>query len=105
MRKRLVSPRAPVASTSASRSSFASPGAGWTFQRRPASIASSGSLAANSALNVFDSATKIRQKNRAASDKEFSRVTDYVRDEVAGVMVDRLLVRVLRGPVGGGRLS
>lgn len=59
---------------------------------RNASIASTGSLAANSALNVFDTQTKRAQRNRAAHDKEFSRVTDYLRDEVAAIMVDRLLV-------------
>lgn len=62
--------------------------------RRGASIASSGALAASSALNVFDTESKLRQKNRAAKNVEFSRITDYLKDEVAGIMVDRLLVRL-----------
>lgn len=40
---------------------------------------------------VFDRQVKRLQRNRAASDKEKSRLTDYVKDEVAANMVDRLL--------------
>jgi len=53
-------------------------------------------LAASSALNVFDTRAKRLQRERAAYDTEFSRITDYLRDEVAGVMVDRLLVCLLQ---------
>lgn len=64
-------------------------------QRRSASIASnSGPLAANAALNVFDTQTKRRQRDRSVlNNPEFSRLTDYLKDEVAAIMVDRLLVR------------
>lgn len=41
---------------------------------------------------IFDRNVKKLQRDRAASDKERSRLTDYVKDEVAGNMVDRLLV-------------
>lgn len=47
-----------------------------------------------SAYAVFDRATKIKQKNRAVRrDIEHSRLTDYVKDEVAANLVERLLVR------------
>lgn len=46
----------------------------------------------NSPFVVFDRAAKRAQRDRAASDKDRSRLTDYVKDEVAGNMVDRLLV-------------
>jgi NADH dehydrogenase [ubiquinone] 1 alpha subcomplex assembly factor 5 len=62
--------------------------------RRFATAHSASPLAVNSALNVFDGRAKRLQRDRAASNMEFSRLTDYVRDEVAGIMVDRLLVRL-----------
>ncbi|KAL8283706.1 hypothetical protein RQP46_005501 [Phenoliferia psychrophenolica] len=40
---------------------------------------------------VFDREVKRLQRNRVASDKERSRLTDYVKEEVAANMVDRLL--------------
>ncbi|GAA6033736.1 hypothetical protein JCM8097_004405 [Rhodosporidiobolus ruineniae] len=40
---------------------------------------------------VFDRQLKQAQRDRAASDPTRSRLTDYVKDDVAGVMVDRLL--------------
>lgn len=43
-------------------------------------------------FTVFDRKVKRLQRDRAASDKERSRLTDYVKDEVAANMVDRLLV-------------
>lgn len=44
---------------------------------------------------VFDRQAKLAQRDRAALDKERSRLTDYVKDEVAANMVDRLLVSSL----------
>lgn len=55
-----------------------------------------------SPFTVFDRNLKRAQRDRAASDKERSRLTDYVKDEVAGGMVDRLLVsphRLGRAPL------
>ena len=46
-------------------------------------------------LQVFNSNTKYLQKERAASDAEASRKVDYLRDEVAARLCDRLLVRSL----------
>ncbi|CEQ38574.1 SPOSA6832_00017 [Sporobolomyces salmonicolor] len=40
---------------------------------------------------VFDRNLKRHQRDRAARDKQRSRLTDYVKDEVAQSMVDRLL--------------
>jgi hypothetical protein len=46
-----------------------------------------------SAYAVFDRATKVKQKNRAVRrDIEHSRLTDYVKDEIAANLVERLLV-------------
>lgn len=50
----------------------------------------------NAAFIVFDRQAKLEQRNVAASDKERSRLTDYVKDQVAGNMVDRLLVSEAR---------
>ena len=47
--------------------------------------------ASPNSLVVFDRNTKIRQRTRAARNVVLSRLTDYVRDEVASSMVDRLL--------------
>lgn len=44
---------------------------------------------------VFDRRAKLLQRDRAAADPERSRLTDYVKDEVAANMVDRLLVSFL----------
>lgn len=46
----------------------------------------------NSPFIIFDRNVKKLQRDRAASDKIKSRLTDYVKDEVAANMVDRLLV-------------
>ncbi|KAL8636269.1 MAG: hypothetical protein Q9228_006317 [Teloschistes exilis] len=43
------------------------------------------------ALQVFDTATKHLQRERAASDVEASRKVDYLRDEVASRLCERLL--------------
>ncbi|ORY99569.1 S-adenosyl-L-methionine-dependent methyltransferase [Absidia repens] len=43
------------------------------------------------AFQVFDRNVKKMQKDRAASDKEESRVVDYLKDEVAARVSDRLL--------------
>jgi len=44
---------------------------------------------------VFDRDLKRNQRDRAARHPERSRLTDYVKDDVAQAMVDRLLVRHL----------
>ena len=45
---------------------------------------------------MFDRHVKRMQRNRTVRNgKELSRVTDYIKDEVAGNLVDRLLVRHL----------
>ncbi|GAA5827968.1 hypothetical protein JCM11251_005671 [Rhodosporidiobolus azoricus] len=44
-----------------------------------------------SAFSIFDRPLKTAQRDRAAANTERSRLTDYVKDETAGVMVDRLL--------------
>jgi hypothetical protein len=46
-------------------------------------------------LQVFNRKTKILQKNRSARDPERSRQTDYLKDEVAMRLSERLLVWVL----------
>jgi NADH dehydrogenase [ubiquinone] 1 alpha subcomplex assembly factor 5 len=43
-------------------------------------------------LQVFDRHVKFLQKERAALDKEQSRQTDYLKDEVAMRLSERLLV-------------
>ena len=43
-------------------------------------------------LQVFNTNTKYLQKERAASNVEASRKVDYLRDEVAARLCDRLLV-------------
>jgi NADH dehydrogenase [ubiquinone] 1 alpha subcomplex assembly factor 5 len=49
-------------------------------------------------LQVFNRHTKYLQKERAASNVERSRETDYMRDEVAIRLADRLLVCKLQIP-------
>lgn len=44
------------------------------------------------AFQVFDREAKRKQKDRAASNKEQSRLVDYLKDEVAARVADRLLV-------------
>lgn len=56
------------------------------------------SIAANtpsSPFQVFDRSAKILQKNRSAADVNQSRTVDYVRDEVADRLIERLMVRNL----------
>lgn len=79
----LTARRAYAAPTTSPRPSASSPGA---------------------AFIVFDREAKLAQRNLAAGDKERSRLTDYVKDQVAGNMVDRLLVSRGwgRGGWGGG---
>lgn len=67
------------------------------FARQLATAASGPSQAAagsssSSPFAVFDRHLKKAQRDRAASNKEASRLADYVKDEVAANMVDRLLV-------------
>jgi len=47
--------------------------------------------ASPSSLVVFDRNAKVAQRERAVRNLELSRVTDYVRNNVAESMVDRLL--------------
>ena len=47
-------------------------------------------------FEVFDQNTKWAQKERAARDTETSRKVDYLRDEVAFRLCERLLVGHLR---------
>lgn len=44
------------------------------------------------AFQVFDRNVKKLQKDRAAAQKDQSRVVDYLKDEVAARVSDRLLV-------------
>ena len=44
-------------------------------------------------LQVFNDHTKQLQRERAAADVEASRKVDYLRDEVASRLCERLLVR------------
>ncbi|SCZ90678.1 BZ3500_MvSof-1268-A1-R1_Chr1-3g02142 [Microbotryum saponariae] len=52
---------------------------------------SQGAGSPGSPFVVFDRQLKRLQRNRAARDPEKSRLTDYIKDEVAANMVDRLL--------------
>jgi NADH dehydrogenase [ubiquinone] 1 alpha subcomplex assembly factor 5 len=45
-----------------------------------------------STLELFNRRAKLQQQNRAALDRETSRTVDYLRDEVAQRVCDRLLV-------------
>lgn len=49
-------------------------------------------------FKVFNSRTKWMQKERAAADPELSRQADYLKDEVAMRVCERLLVRIPPGP-------
>jgi hypothetical protein len=55
----------------------------------------------SSAFHAFDRRTKMLQRDRAASGKEvpLSRLSDYVRDEVAAALVERLLVHLSGFPL------
>lgn len=76
--------------------------------RSPSSSASSSSSSTGSSSNtsnipnpsayaVFDRSTKIKQKNRAVrKDVQHSRLTDYVKDEIAANLVERLLVSTIQ---------
>lgn len=50
------------------------------------------SRSSNPAFDVFNRDVKRTQKDRAASDIEMSRDVDYLRNEVASRLSDRLLV-------------
>jgi len=43
-------------------------------------------------MEIFSAQQKWMQKERAASDKETSRGVDYLRDEVASRLCERVLV-------------
>lgn len=49
--------------------------------------------AAPQAFQVFDRKVKCLQKDRAASNVEESRTVDYLKDEIAARVADRLLVK------------
>lgn len=49
----------------------------------------------NPTFEVFNRKTKYIQKERAAKNVELSRKVDYLKDEVALRLTDRLLVRTL----------
>jgi NADH dehydrogenase [ubiquinone] 1 alpha subcomplex assembly factor 5 len=46
-------------------------------------------------LEIFSNQHKWQQKERAASNTELSRSVDYLRDEVASRLCERILVRLL----------
>ena len=48
----------------------------------------------NPMLEIFNRRTKHQQKDRAARNVEESRKTDYLKDEVARRLCERLLVRI-----------
>lgn len=50
----------------------------------------------NPTLEVFNRRTKLLQKDRAAKNVDTSRQVDYLKDEVAMRLSDRLLVGYLR---------
>ena len=53
-------------------------------------------------LQVFNDNTKHLQRERAAADVEGSRKVDYLRDEVASRLCERLLVSSLPQPFSQG---
>jgi NADH dehydrogenase [ubiquinone] 1 alpha subcomplex assembly factor 5 len=55
-----------------------------------------GSKTIPATFQVFNRETKRLQKERAASNTELSRQVDYVKDEVAFRVVDRLLVHLIQ---------
>lgn len=61
------------------------------LQSRPYAIQTPGAPT----LQVFNSHAKYLQRERAASDPEASRKVDYLRDEVASRLCERLLVNLL----------
>lgn len=63
--------------------------------RHYASVSSSLNPNSVGPFQVFDRNAKMMQKDRSAAhdDGERSRTVDYVREEVADAMVERLLVR------------
>jgi len=65
-----------------------------TALRQPVRAYAVPSFAPSSAspFAVFDRDLKRNQRNRAARNVQRSRLTDYVKDDVAQSMVDRLLV-------------
>ena len=58
----------------------------------------------NPTLQIFDRHTKYLQKERAAANVERSRQVDYLKDEVAARLSERLLVRLLV-PIDLSRLT
>lgn len=80
-------------SSSSSSSSTRSTGSSSSSSTGSTSSGSTG-IPNTSAYAVFDRSTKIKQKNRAVRrDVQHSRLTDYVKDEIAANLVERLLVR------------
>lgn len=66
-----------------------------TFRQvvKQSSIARRQYSAAPQAFQVFDRKVKCMQKDRAASNVEESRTVDYLKDEIAARVADRLLVK------------
>ena len=70
----------------------------WIGRIRPSRIAHCGQhsyavqSASNPALQVFNKHAKHAQRERAASNVEASREVDYIRDEIASRLSERLLV-------------
>lgn len=84
----------PVSSSSSTRSPSSS-----TTSTPSSSTSNSGGIPNPTAYAVFDRSTKVKQKNRAVKrDIEHSRLTDYVKDEIAANLVERLLVSSIFHP-------
>lgn len=66
-----------------------------TFRQvvKQSSIARRHYSTAPQAFQVFDRKVKCMQKDRAASNVEESRTVDYLKDEIAARVADRLLVK------------
>lgn len=62
--------------------------AAYRLTRRNYAIASPGAAV----FQIFNRDVKVRQKDRAALDVEKSRTTDYLKDEIAARVADRLEV-------------
>lgn len=52
--------------------------------------------AGNPSLRIFNSSTKHLQRERAAANVDLSRKVDYLKDEVASRLCERLLVSFVK---------
>lgn len=83
----------PISSSTSTSPLSTSPSSSSSSSSSSSKSSSSGGIPNPSAYAVFDRSTKIKQKNRAVRrDIDHSRLTDYVKDEIAANMVERLLV-------------